>query len=101
MNTHRAAKARASAVSESPSLLSARIESPPPLCAGVGLKGRCCAATATRYHRLSCAAPKRRPGRVLTHEGAAGCEDDELRELLVEVHHPLVAPLGKELLHRE
>lgn len=34
-----------------------------------------------------------------THEGAAGSEDDELREFLVQIHHPGVAPLCEERLH--
>ena len=36
---------------------------------------------------------------TFTHEGAAGSEDDELRELLVQIHHPGIAPLCEERLH--
>ena len=30
-----------------------------------------------------------------THERPAGCEDDQLRQLFLKVHHPLVTPLCK------
>lgn len=37
-------------------------------------------------------------GDVRTQERAAGCDDDEVCELLLKIHHAFVSPLGEEVL---